>query len=52
MINEAEVNILDTKIERLHRTGPKKDKKQVKIVKFTLFSRCTVSYSAKKTLKL
>ena len=48
---EAEVGIPEETIDRSHRAGPKKNKKQAIIVKFSTFRHRTLFYRARKELK-
>ena len=49
---EAEVEIPEENIDRPHRVGPKKNKNQAIIVKFSTFRHRTLFYRARKTLKI
>ena len=51
MVNEAGVDIPNSNIDRAHRIGSKKDKKQAIIVKFTTFRHCTLLFRARRKLK-
>ena len=51
LVNEARVYIPHSNIDRAHRIGPKKDKKQAIIVKFTTFRHRTLLYRAGRKLK-
>ena len=51
LLNEAGVDIPDSNIDRAHCIGPKKEKKQAIIVKFTTFRHRTLLYSARRKLK-
>ena len=51
LVNEAGVDIPDSNIDRAHRIGPKKEKKQAIIVKFTTFRHRTLLYRARRKLK-
>ena len=48
---EAEVEIPEETIDRAHRVGPKKNKNQTIIVKFSTFRHRTLFYRARKKLK-
>ena len=48
---EAEVYIPEENIDRVHRVGPKKNKNQAIIVKFSTFRHWTLFYRARKKLK-
>ena len=51
MVNEAGPDIPDFNIDRAHCVGPKKDKKQVVIVKFTTFRHRTLLITSGRHLK-
>ena len=51
LVNEAGVDIPDSNIDRAHRIGPKKDKKQAIIVKLTTFRHRSLLYRARRKLK-
>ena len=51
LVNEAGVDIPNSNIDRAHRIGSKKDKKQAIIVKFTTFRHCTLLFRARRKLK-
>ena len=51
LINEAGVDIPESNIDRAHRIGPQKDKKQAVIVKFTTFRHRTLLFRARRKLK-
>ena len=48
---EAEVDIPEESIDRAHRVGPKKNKNQAIIVKFSTFRHWTLLYMARKKLR-
>ena len=48
---EAELDIPEAVIDRAHRIGPRKNKKQTAIVKFSTFRQRTLFYRARKKLK-
>ena len=51
MINEAGIDVPDSNTDRAHRIGPKKDKKQAIMVKFTTFRHRTLLFRARRKLK-
>ena len=51
LINEAGVDIPESNIDRARRIGPKKDKKQAVIAKFTTFRHHILLFRARRKLK-
>ena len=51
LINDVGVDIPESNIDRAHRIGPKKDKKQAVIAKFTTFRNHILLFRARRKLK-